>query len=64
MRSNFGVTLVLLNLKMNNFQERYSVQNIFCEIILCLGDIEMWLFSSPLVEEALKKAVETVSAVS
>lgn len=63
MRSNFGVTL-LLNLKMNNFQERHSVQNIFCEFILCLGDIEMWLFSSSLVEEALKKAAETVSVVS
>lgn len=44
---------MLLNSKKNNFHERYSVQNIFCEIILCLGDTEMWLFSSPLVEEAL-----------
>lgn len=54
MKSNFGVTLILLNLKKNNFHERYSVQNIFCEIILCLGDPEMWLFLLPLVEEALK----------
>lgn len=52
MRSNFGVTLTL-NLKRNNFHGRYSVQNIFCEIILCLGDTEMWLFTSHLVEEAL-----------
>lgn len=54
MKSNFGVTLILLNLKKNNFHERYSVQNIFCEIILCLGDTEMWLFLLLLVEEALK----------
>lgn len=53
MRSNCGVTLILLNLK-KNFHERYSVQYIFCEIIVCLGDTEMWLFSSPLVEEAQK----------
>lgn len=57
MRSNFDVTLILLNLKKNNFCERYNVQNMFCEIILSLGDTEMWLFLSPLVEEALKNTL-------
>lgn len=54
MKSNFDVTFLLL--KNNNFQKRYSVQNVFCEFISCLGDIQMQSFSLPSVEAALKNS--------
>lgn len=55
-RNNSGVTLVLLNLKKKNFQERCSVQNVLCEFRRSIGDTETWSFPLPLVEAALKNS--------
>lgn len=56
MRSNSVVTFLLLNLKKKNFQERYNVQNVFCEFMRCTGDREMWSFPLPSAEAALKNS--------
>lgn len=56
MRSNSDVTFLLLNLKKNNFQERFNVQNGFCEFMRCFGDTGMRLFPLPSVEAALKNS--------